>query len=179
MLPFNHIWIPKSITASNSFTIFLAIFSVRGWEKKGSLSPASEGRGSKPSFPSHLYLCWDFFQMNCTANMFRGFQTCAAPKGEMTQHMHKGSWTFLDRSTATAKAKDGKAQHPENLAKSRKTIPHLPKSRKLLGQQNPTSQTAVPVQVIQNKELSIPAVSDTVCKAASAQNYIRMCSRPH
>lgn len=72
----------------------------------------------------------------------RGFQTCEAPKSEMTQQMHEGSWTLLDRSTAAAKAKDGKAQHPENLAKSRKKIPHLPKSIKFLVQQNPTQQSS-------------------------------------
>lgn len=149
MLHLNHIWKPKSITVSNSFTVFLAIFSVRDWEKKRNPFLSFWRKGIKAFFHITPVSLLFFFFFNWTVLQIcsnTGFQTCEALKGKMAQHMHKGSWTLLDRSTAAAKAKDGKAQHPENLARSRKKIPHLLESS--LSSKVQPRQTAVPVWFI-------------------------------
>lgn len=48
-------------------------------------------------------------------------------------------WTDL---TAAAKVKDAEAKQHENLARSRKKIPYLPKFRKFLVQQNPAQPSS-------------------------------------
>lgn len=86
--------------------------------------------------------------------------------------MHKGSWTPLDRSTVAGKAKDRKAQCSENLAKSREKILHLPKSRKLLVQQNPTQL---------NSSSSLGYLEQRIMYSCHGRHTVQssQCSGPH
>lgn len=124
------------------------IFCQRLREKKESFSQLLK-EGDQSLLSHHTCIFAVFFFFNWTVLQIcsnTGFQTCEALKGKMAQHMHEGSWTLLDRSTAAAKAKDGKAQHPENLARSRKKIPHLLESS--LSSKVQPRQTAVPLWFI-------------------------------
>lgn len=119
LLHLNCIWKPRSITVHNSFTVFLPLFTVRDWEKKGGLSPASEGRGSKPSFTSYLYLssmCGVFFccffstELDCKYVQTKAFKSPRAPKDELTRHVCKGRWTLMDRSNCSCQGERCRSQ---------------------------------------------------------------------